>query len=50
MPRKKKKKKKKIKPRDLNILAAYRREIDLREKRISNKLFYSRKKKHKNKD
>ncbi len=47
MPRKKKKK---MKPRDLNILAACRREVDLREKRIPNKLFYSRKKKHKNKD
>jgi hypothetical protein len=46
--KKKKKTKKTKKSRDLNILAAYRREIDLREKKIPNKKRYTRKLKHKN--
>jgi uncharacterized protein YkvS len=43
------KKKRKNKIRDLTILAAYRREIDLREKKVPNKKRYIRKIKHKGK-
>jgi hypothetical protein len=42
-----KQKPKPVKPRDKNILAAYRREIDLREKKIPDKKKYTRKQKHK---
>ncbi len=44
----KKKKKNKVVKRDGNILAAFRREVDLRERKIPDKTKYNRKKKHKN--
>ncbi len=47
MRKKKNKKKKNSVQRDGNILAAYRREINLREKKILSKKIYSRKNKHK---
>jgi len=45
--KKKKQINKKIKARDYNILAAFKKEIDMREKKIPNKKKYSRKNKHK---
>jgi len=39
-----------MKKRDLEILASYRREINLRTKSVKNKKKYTRKTKHKNKE
>ena len=36
-----------MKPRDLNIMKAFKRELDLRTKSVKNKKKYSRKAKHK---
>ena len=36
-----------MKPRDLNIMKAFKRELDLRTKSIKDKKKYSRKAKHK---
>ena len=46
----KKNKKRKGKARDPNIIRAFRRELDLRTKKIASKKKYSRKKKHRKKD
>jgi len=35
--------------RDYNILKSYKREVDMREKRVKSKKIYSRKTKHKKK-